>query len=87
MSSRPGFGDGADDVERLVAVERRDLDRDDVGDLREAPPERVRQPPPADRRLQVEADERDHAPRRAAMREQLVVVASFSAARLSSPAW
>ncbi len=31
-----GVDDGADHVERLVAVERGDLDGDDVGDLGEA---------------------------------------------------
>ena len=41
------FGDGADHVERLIAIERRDLDRHDPRNLRETPPERVRQRPSA----------------------------------------
>ena len=48
----------ADDVERAIAVERRDLDRDDVVERGEARPERRRQIEAADRRLQVEADQR-----------------------------
>ena len=35
------LGDGADDVEGLVAVERGDLDRDHALDLGELPPERI----------------------------------------------
>ena len=53
-----GVDDGADDVERLVAIERRDLDGDDARDLGEAAPERVAQRTAAYRRLQVEADDR-----------------------------
>ena len=70
----PGLGDGPDDVERLVAVERRDLDRDDVLDLGEAPPERVRQQPAAHRGLEVEADERDDLGDGAAVGDERVVV-------------
>ena len=45
-------------VERLVAVEGRDLDGHDVLDLQEAPPELGVQDPPAHRGLEVEAEER-----------------------------
>ena len=69
-----GLGDGADHVERLVAVERRHLDGDHVLDLGEPPPERVRQHAPADGRLQVEADQRDDLGHRAAVGDQRVVV-------------
>src|SRR5580704_4947167 len=52
------FGDRSNDVQSLVAVERRDLYRDDVFNFRESAPERVREKPPAYRRLQVETDNR-----------------------------
>ena len=74
MSSRPASIDGADDVERLVAVERRDLDGDDGRDLGEAAPEGVRQRPAADRGLQVEADERDAGADRRAVRDERGIV-------------
>ena len=48
----------AQHVERAVAVERRDLDRHHVVDLRETPPEARRQMQSADRGLQVEAKQR-----------------------------
>ena len=82
------LGDGADHVERLVAVERRDLDRDDVRDLREPPPERVRQqprpPPPAAGRSRRAATP---ATARGSGRSAASSSAPFIAARLSSPAW
>ena len=53
--------DPANHIERAIAVERRDLDRHDVLDRREAPPERHRQHETADRGLQIEADQRDFA--------------------------
>ena len=66
--------DGADDVERLIAVERRDLDGDDAGNLGEAAPEGVGQHAAADRRLQVEADERNACADRLAVRDERRVV-------------
>ena len=36
---RAGGGDAAQHVERAIAVERRDLDGDDIVDRRKAPPE------------------------------------------------
>ena len=78
----------ADDVERAVAVERRDLDRDDVVDRGEAGPERGAEVEPADRRLQVEADQRHLARRRRRnARSARRRSRPCSAARLSRPAW
>ena len=68
-----GVDDRADDVERLVAVEGRDLDRDHALDLGEAPPEGVRERPAADGRLQVEADDRQALGDPRAVREEVVV--------------
>ena len=56
MSSRPASAHGADDVDRSIAIERRDLHRDDVRDLGERAPERVVERDAADRRLQVEPE-------------------------------
>ena len=85
------LGHGADDVERLVAVERRDLDGDDVLDLGEPPPERERQHAAAHRRLQVEAHDRQDLGDGAAVGDQLVVARRpsappGSAGRRGSPA-
>ena len=57
-SGAAGFGDGAHHVERLVAIERRDLDRHHIFDLRESAPEFVGQHAPAHRRLQIESEHR-----------------------------
>ena len=67
-----GHGHAADHVERAVAVEGRHLDGDDVVDGREALPELRRQHDAADRRLQVEADQRDALGHGRAMRHQLI---------------
>ena len=83
----PGFGHGADDLEGLVTVERRNLDGHDVRDLHEAPPEWIRQQPAPGRGLQIEADERDFPGDGPAMRDQLGVRASRSAPSDSRPAW
>ena len=61
--------DAVHDVERAVAVERRDLDPDDVLDRGEALPEVAREQHAADRGLQVEADDRQLVGERAAVRE------------------
>ena len=50
--------DRADHVERLVPVERRDLDRDDMLELRKPPPECVREHPAAHGRLEIETHDR-----------------------------
>ena len=73
-----GLGDGADDVERLVAVEGGDLDGDDVLDLHEPPPERERQHAAAHRGLQVEAHQRQNLRHGAAVGDQLVVAGASS---------
>src|SRR5262245_62687307 len=52
-----GIGDRTHHVEGVVTIERRDLDRDDPVDLHEAAPERVGEPPPTDRGLEVERSE------------------------------
>ena len=69
-----GVDDGADHVEGLIAVERRDLDGDDGRYLGEAAPEGVRQRSAAHRGLQVEADERDAGADRRAVRDERGVV-------------
>ena len=54
-----GLRNGANDVERLIAVKRCDLNRDDVFNLYELAPEFVGQRSASDGRLQVETDNRD----------------------------
>ena len=78
-------GHRAHHVQRLVAIERRDLDRDDVLDLGQPPPEREPQHPSADRRLEVEPDDRDHLGHPAAVGDDRVIARSRHAPRLSSP--
>ena len=70
MSPAARLGDGADDVERLVAVKRRDLDGEHVFDLDEPPPEREGQHAAADRRLEIKADQGNRRGHRAAVGEQ-----------------
>src|SRR3954453_17535241 len=65
-------GDGADNVDGLVPVERRDLYGDDVLDLGEPSPERIRQDPAADGGLKVKADDRDDVGDGAGVGGQLV---------------
>lgn len=55
-----GFGNGADDIECLVPIERRDFDGDDVFDFSELTPEIERENAAADGGLQVEADDGDN---------------------------
>src|SRR4051794_18048610 len=47
----PGLGDAVEDVERAVAIERRDLDPGDAIERGEATPEIARQHSASDRRL------------------------------------
>ena len=61
------------DIKRLVAVEGRDLDGDDVVEAGKARPEGARQRNAADRRLQVEADGRHLARHGRAMLDELVL--------------
>ena len=69
---RAGGGDAAQHIERAVAVERRDLDGDDIVDRCKAPPEIRAQDDAADRGLQIEADQRNFARHGLAMRDDLV---------------
>ena len=70
-------GDAAQHVERAVAVERRDLDGDDVVDGGKAPPEIGTEDHAADRRLQIKSDQRYFARHRLAMRDDLVFGSRF----------
>src|SRR6267378_758034 len=54
----PGFGDGADDIQRLVTVEWRNLDGDNIFNLGELAPEFVGKYAAAHGRLQVKTNER-----------------------------
>ncbi len=80
-----GLDHAAHHVERAVAVERRDLDGDDVLDRREAAPERHRQHEAADRRLQIEADQRDFARDRLRVRDQLVLARALHGGEREQP--
>ena len=73
---RTGGDHPPDDVQRMVAVERRHLDRDDVVDPGETAPERGRQADAADRGLQVEADQRHLLRHPAAVGDDGVLVLS-----------
>ena len=70
---RAGRRHPAQHVERPVAVERRDLDGDDVVDGSKAAPEIGAEDDAADRRLQVEADQRNFPRHRLAMRDDLIL--------------
>src|SRR6185312_8699626 len=59
--------DAAQHIERAVAIERRDLDGDDIIDQRKAPPELGTEDDPANRRLQIKPDQRNLARHRLAM--------------------
>ena len=74
---RPLSATAASDVERAIAIERRDLDRDDALDVQEGAPERRVEDAAADGRLKVEADHGDDLGDRAAMLEQRRVVGIF----------
>src|SRR5665213_3989952 len=68
---RAGSSDAAQHVEGAVTVEWRDLDGDDVVDHGKTPPEIGAEDDAADRRLQVEADQRNRARDGLAMRDDL----------------
>src|ERR1017187_6745697 len=72
-----GFGDSANDVERLVAVEGGEFDGNDVFDLQEAPPECEWQHTTTHRRLQVETHYGQNLRHSSAMRDQLVVASAL----------
>ena len=59
-----------DNVDRLIAIEGCDLDRNHVFNFEETAPEFVRQNPASNRRLQVKADNRNRRCNRASMRNQ-----------------
>src|SRR6267154_650283 len=52
-----GFGDGADDVKSLVAIEGSDFDGGDVFDFGELAPEFIRENAAADGRLEIDSDD------------------------------
>src|SRR4051812_46548430 len=56
-------------VARAVTIERRHLDRDDVLDLAETPPECLVEHAPAYRRLEVEPEHGDHLGHRPRVRD------------------
>src|SRR5437868_15247292 len=60
-------GDAAQHVESAVAIERRDLDGDDIVDQRESPPELSTEDDTADCRLQIKPDQWNFARHRLAM--------------------
>ena len=66
--------DAADDIERAVAIERCDLDRNHLLDFGEPAPELPRELDTTNRRLKVEPHERYRQRHRAAVRNQLVFV-------------
>ena len=74
------------DVERSVAVEWRDFDRDHTFDVQEATPEVAVQDTSTDGRLQIEADDRDHRRDAAAVIQHLALPTSRKAERLSNAA-
>jgi len=67
------FGDGADDVKTLVAIEGSDFDGGDIFDFGELAPEFVGESATADRGLQVEADDGKNLCDGAAMGEERCV--------------
>src|SRR6185437_10947114 len=68
-----------------IAVEGRDLDRRHLLDLGEAAPETRGEGNAADRRLQIESDERDGASELPAMRDQLVLARPLHGAKAQEP--
>src|SRR5262245_11949686 len=52
-----GFGDGAHDVDRPIAIEGSDLDGDDIFDFHKFAPEAVREDAAADGWLQIKSED------------------------------
>src|SRR5581483_7699633 len=75
----------AQHVERTIAVERRDLDGDDIADLGKAPPEIGAEDHTADRGLQIEADQRNFLRYISAMRDDLVLAGRFHRGEAEQP--
>src|SRR4030095_10941377 len=73
---------GTHHVESLVAVKARNLDGHDVFDLREPPPERIRQHLATDGRLKIEADERNDVRDGTAVCDQFVFGSAFHSAEV-----
>src|SRR5215510_8955147 len=71
LPAPPAHRQRARHVEFLVAVERRNLYRRDIFYLEKLAPEAVIQSPPAHRRLQIKAEERDDFGHASAVRNQL----------------
>src|SRR5271157_1259258 len=59
FSSTPGFGYGASDIERVIAVERSNLDCDQVFNFRQPAPEFVGQNTTSNAALQVKPHDGD----------------------------
>ena len=75
-----GFKDRADDVEGAVAVERRDFDGDEAGDVGEGTPEAVGKHPAADGGLQLVPDADEVARAAARLRDRGVQLRDTGAA-------
>src|SRR3954470_7525109 len=56
----PAFNRGANHVNRLIPIEWRDFDRDDVFDLRKSPPKGIAQETATGGRLQIKTDDRKY---------------------------
>jgi len=65
-----GFGDGADDIQSLVAIERSDFDGGDIFDFGEFAPEIVREDAATDGWLKIKADDGKNLCDGAAMGEE-----------------
>ena len=68
----PRFGHRSHNLQRLIAIERRYFDRDNVRNFNETPPEFQRQQPPARRRLQIKPKQREFPGNFLAMRDKLL---------------
>ena len=66
-----GFGYGSHNIDGLIAIERRHLDRDHILDVYELAPECVRENAPADTRLEIETEYRKDLCDRADMSDQI----------------
>src|SRR5256885_2132529 len=65
-----GFGDGADDVKSVVAIEGSDFDSGDIFDCGELAPEVIREDAATDGGLKIKADDGNNLCDGAAMREE-----------------
>ena len=83
--ARAGLDHAANDIERAIAVERRNLDGNDVFDLRKTPPERYRQHDAADGRLQIKSDQRNFPRDRFRVRDQVIFARAFHGGERQKP--